>query len=141
MWFAVTDSYHNIDHFCEEGAMRTIIQIITLVWPLIREGVMGKYKVGAYLSRRKFTTFLLATIVFLMTVFIYMTEQANYHRNETRQLTTHLLQSKTEQERLRASHDKVLKKNKKYEAELVRIVIQYEVESPYVKSTIGVDVN
>lgn len=121
--------------------MRTIIQILTLVWPLIREGVMGKYKVGAYLSRRKFTTFLLAAIVFLMSVFIYMTEQANYHRNETRQLTTQLTKLKTEHDMLRKVHGKTTERNKKYEAELIRIVLKYQVDTPYVKNVMGIDPN
>ena len=121
--------------------MRTIIQIITLVWPLIREGVMGKYKVGAYLSRRKFTTFLLAAIVFLMSGFIYMTEQANYHRNETRLLTTQLTKLKAEHDVLRKSHGKAVERNKKYEAELIRIVLEYKVETPYVKNIVGIDPN
>lgn len=121
--------------------MRTIIQIITLVWPLIREGVMGKYKVGAYLSRRKFTTFLLAAIVFLMGVFIYMTEQANYHRVQTIRLGTELTKVKTQKEQLSKAYTKASDRNKKYEAELVRIYLQYKIETPYIKNTIGVDPN
>lgn len=121
--------------------MKTIIQIITLVWPLIREGVMGKYKVGAYLSRRKFTTFLMAAIVFLMSVIIYMTEQANNHRMQTLKLSTELTKVSTEKAQVVKAYTKATDRNKKYEAELVRIYLQYKVETPYIKNTIGVDPN
>ena len=141
MVFAVIDSYHNIDHFYEEGAMRTLIQIITLVWPLIREGVMGKYKVGAYLSRRKFTTFLLAAIVFLMGVFIYMIEQANYHRAQTERLKVQLAKVQANTEQVQTAYRKANDRNKKYEAELVRIFLQYKIETPYVKNTVGINPN
>ena len=121
--------------------MKTIIQIITLVWPLIREGVMGKYEVGTYLSRRKFTTFLLTAILFLMSVFIYMAEQANYHRNNTHLLTTQLTKLKTEQSVLRKAHERAIERNKRYEAELIRIVIEHKIETPYVKNIVGIDPN
>ena len=112
--------------------IKTIIQIIKVTWPLIKQGVVEKQQVRAYLSRRKFTTFMLIAMVFMLSGISFMTEQANYHRKQLSIIKEQYDKSLVDNTALKNENDLLTKQVTKYKAEIIRLDSVYEIESPLI---------
>lgn len=118
--------------------MNTIIKILVLIWPVIKQGVLGKYKVKSYLSRRKFTTFLIVALFFCFLEFLYMTEQATNQRARLVVLTQKYNDVKNKHTIVTEQHRKAKLRNLAYEKEILRLYQLSNIPSPYIDTSVKI---